>query len=61
MKLLKIKKVGSSWDIRLTPDFVRANSLRDGDYVVLDTARLRVLRREDLGMIGRELVLDTTK
>ena len=58
MKHLKIKKVGDSWDIRLTPTFARANNLRDGDYVVLDMSKLKILRAEDFALLGREPVLE---
>ena len=57
-RALKVKIVGNSWDLRLPPAFARANDLNDGDYVVVDLTKLRILRAEDFAMIGRAPVLD---
>jgi hypothetical protein len=58
-KPLKVLKVGGSWDLRLTPAFIRANKLHEGDYVIVDMSKVRVLRAEDFAMIGRAPVLET--
>ena len=60
-RALKVKIVGNSWDLRLTPAFARANNLRDGDYLVVDLTKLRILRAEDFAMIGRAPVLEQTE
>jgi antitoxin component of MazEF toxin-antitoxin module len=51
-KPLKVKKSGNSLDLRLPPVFTKANGLRDGDYVVVDLSRLKVIRAEDWGIVG---------
>jgi antitoxin component of MazEF toxin-antitoxin module len=56
---LKIKKVGNSHDARLPHTFIKANGLRDGDYVVMDLSKLRIIRAEDWGIVGgRDPVLE---
>ena len=56
-QLLKIKKVGDSFDLRLPPAFVKANKLRTGDYVVVDIKDMRLLHAEDFATAGREPVV----
>jgi antitoxin component of MazEF toxin-antitoxin module len=60
-KLLKVKRVGNSWDIRLTPAFAQANNLQDGDYVALDMSKLKVIKAEDFEGHGREPVLEVAR
>jgi hypothetical protein len=60
-RALKVKIVGNSWDLRMPPAFARANNLRDGDYLVVDLTKLRIVRAEDFAMIGRAPVLETTE
>jgi hypothetical protein len=55
-QLLKVNKVGDSFDLRLPPAFVRANKLRTGDYVV-DIKDFRILPAEDFATVGREPVV----
>jgi antitoxin component of MazEF toxin-antitoxin module len=56
-QLLKVKKVGDSFDLRLPPAFVKANKLRTGDYVVVDIKDMRLLHAEDFATAGREPVV----
>jgi hypothetical protein len=51
----KIKKVGASYDIRLTAAFARPLNLRDGDYAMI--GKLRIIRAEDFEKLGQELEL----
>jgi hypothetical protein len=54
---LKIKKVGGSLDVRLPREFIRANKLEPGDYVLLDFSKFKILKAEDFALLGREPVL----
>jgi hypothetical protein len=58
-KAFKVKRVGRSWDLRLSPAFARANDLDDGDYLVLDLTKTRIIRAEDFVMIGRPVLEQT--
>jgi hypothetical protein len=57
----KVKKVGDSHDLRLDPRFVRANKLKDGDYIVVDLSKFRIIRAEDFAMFSRAPVLEKTE
>ena len=54
---LKVKKVGDSYDLRLVPAFVKANRLQDGDFIILDMSKIRIIRAEDWALVGRNPVI----
>ena len=60
-KLLRVKKVGGSWDIRLPRAFVRINGLRDGDYMIVDMSALKIIRAEELETAGRVPVMEVAE
>jgi hypothetical protein len=53
-----IKKVGGSWCITIPPDFIHANDLDFGDYLVVDWSWFKILKAEDFALVGREPVLE---
>jgi antitoxin component of MazEF toxin-antitoxin module len=58
-KPLKLVRNGGSLNVRLPPEFKRANNLRPGDYVIVDLTKFKVLRMEDFELLGRELEGET--
>jgi antitoxin component of MazEF toxin-antitoxin module len=60
-KPFQLKKVGGSLDVRLPRDFVHANELEPGDYVLLDFSKFKILKAEDFALLGREPVIENAE
>jgi hypothetical protein len=52
-----VKRLGGSQIITLPLDFVHANNLKPGDYLLLDISKFKILKAEDFEALGREPVL----
>jgi hypothetical protein len=57
-KPFQLKKAGGSLDVRLPREFVHANKLEPGDYILLDFSKFKILKAADFALLGREPVLE---
>jgi hypothetical protein len=55
------KKIGGSQFLKIPTDFIHANDLEPGDYLLLDFSKIKILRAEDFALLGREPVLEVTE
>ena len=54
-----VRKVGDSLYLRIPPAFARANKLKPNEhYIIFDPAKMKILRADDLAVIGRDPVLE---
>jgi hypothetical protein len=55
------KKIGGSQFIKIPTDFIHANDLEPGDYLLLDFSKIKILKAADFALLGREPVLEVAK
>jgi hypothetical protein len=55
IKPLRARKIGGSWFLRLSLEFVRANNITEKDFLIVDVSKFKILRPEDFECLGREV------
>jgi hypothetical protein len=52
-KPFRLGRVGGSLDLRLPREFVHANKLKDGDFLVLDLSKVGIVRKAELAELWK--------
>jgi antitoxin component of MazEF toxin-antitoxin module len=54
----QLRKIGGSLFLRIPANFVRANDLKTGDYLVLDLAKVGIVKQTDFAEVMKPPALE---